>query len=1050
MFSRFFIERPRFAMVISCVLMIAGAMAAFRLPIKQYPDVAPPQIQVHANYPGASAETLANAVAVPLEEAINGVEGMIYMSSTSNNTGDYALTVTFRTGTDIDMALVKVQNRVQQVAPLLPSEVTQRGIATNTSFSNMLGFVALVSPGGTRDELFLLDYASNHVVNVLKRIPGMGNVQVFGSKYSIRVWLDPELLASRGLTAADVAGAILSQNRQASIGAIGASPGGTDNAFVYSLTTKGRLSSVREFEEVILRTTTQGGLVRLKDVARVELGAESYSMRAAIGNSPSAMMSLAQSADANALDVMSATKMAIDELSKNLPEDMEFIIGYDTTDYVRTTIFEIVQTLFLTFSLVVIVCYIFLQDWRVTLVPVVGIPISLMATFTGLALLNFSLNILTLFGLVLVIGALVDNSILVVERVLFVMERDGSNSVEATLQAMEDITGPVVATTLVYLAIFVPVAFMGGITGVIYRQFAVTISFAVMFSMLVALTLSPAMCALLLNDVKPKKRGPLAWFNVMLAKSMRGYVAGAAWIARRMLVTCGLFAIAAASSWWLARITPTSFIPDEDQGAVFAVVQLPEGAVQRRTSEVLTRLVDEGGRIPGVRYVMNIQGYSIMGDSGENVGSLILPLENWAFRKTPETTQTNIRNRVQGMAAAFPEARISVFTPPPIMGLGMAGGLDLRLQSRESNDPVKLAATLWEFIGMIMQYPEFSHAFSSYTADTPHLHIDFDREKAEMFGISIANTFNTLQAYFGTAYINDINIGTQVNKVILQSDWPYRSRGDNIGGIYVGSPAGNQVPLQSFASVRKVLAPRAIPRYNLFPSASITVLMKPGYSTSQGIERIQQLAANLPEGYAYEWSGMTYQEQEASGQVILIIVIALAFGYLFLVAQYESWTVPMAVVLSLPVALLGALIGIVTMKIDISIYTQLGMLLLIGLAGQNAILIVEFAQQQHDVHGVPILQAATRAGRERFRSVLMTAFTTVAGVAPMLFATGAGAASRVHVGTTMFFGMSIATVFGLFIIPGLYVLLQTNRERAKAVIRRLFGRAAQQNGGGEL
>ena len=1040
MFSKFFINRPRFAIVIALVLMIAGVISAYNLPVKQYPNVSPPQVQVHATYPGANAEVLANTVATPLEEAINGVDDMIYMSSTSSNTGRYTLSITFKTGTDSNMALVKVQNRVQQATPLLPSEVTQQGITTNTSYSDTLGFIGLISPNGTRDSLFLTDYAYNHVSNALKRVPGMGDVQVYGARYSIRIWLDPERLASLGLSTANVAAAISSQNKQASIGSIGASPGNTDTPLVYALTTQGRLGSVRDFENIILRTTAEGGLVKLHEVARIELGADSYAMSASLGNAPSAMMALSQGADANALDVMRATKKVIADLEKNLPDDVQFIIGYDSTDYVRATILEIMETLLLTFSLVVLVCYVFLQDWRVTLVPVAAIPVSLLATFIGLAVMGFSINILTLFGLVLVIGTVVDDAIIVVERVLFIMERDKSNSMDATLQAMKDVTGPMTATTLVFLAIFVPVAFSGGITGVIYRQFAVTISFAVVFSLIVALTLSPAMCAHMLNDVRPKKRGPLAWFNRVVSKSTNGYVSGSMWIARKALVTIGFFAVVVAISYGIMKITPTSFIPDEDQGTVFAAVQLPEGASQGRTRAVLNKMTAGVEGIPGVKFVLNIEGFSIMGDSGENVASLILPLENWSLRKTPEKSQQAIVARVREVAATIPEAKINVFTPPAIMGLGMAGGLDLRLQSTMENNPQRLAQVMNELMWKIMQAPEFLYAFSSYTANTPHLNLNIDREKTEMLGVPISTVYSTLQTYFATAYINDINIGTQVNKVQLQSDWTFRNKMDSLDGIYINNTAGNRVPLHSFMTLEKTLAPRAINRYNLFPSAGITVIMKPGFSTGQGIARIEQLASELPTGYSYEWSGMTYQEQQAGGQVLLIIGIALLFGYLFLVAQYESWTVPMGVILSLPVALLGALIGILVMRISLSIYTQLGILLLVGLAAKNAILIIEFAQEQHEVHGLSILDAAAEAGRERFRSVMMTALTCVIGVMPMLVASGAGAASRRHVGTTMFFGMSIATIFGIFLIPGLYVVLQANRERIKAQIKRAFSK----------
>ncbi len=1040
MFSKFFIARPRFAMVIAVVLALAGVIAAFNLPIKQYPDVAPPQVQVHATYPGADAETLANTVAAPLEEAVNGVDDMIYMNSTSSNTGRYTLTVTFKTGTNKDMALVKVQNRVQQATPLLPSEVTAQGVTINASFADTLGFVAMISPGGTRDELFLSDYATNNVSNVLKRVPGMGDVTVFGAKYSIRVWLDPERLASLGLSTADVAAAITSQNKQASIGAIGGSPGNENSPLVYSLTTEGRLGSVRQFEEIILRTTDQGGLVKLKDVSTIELGKDSYTFFAAFNGTPAAMMALAQAADSNALDVMNAAQKVLKQLEKNLPSDTAFLVGYDSTQYVRATILEIVETLALTFSLVVLVCYVFLQDWRVTLVPVAAIPISLLATFTGLAALGFSINILSLFAFVLVIGTVVDDAIIVVERVLYIMERDKVSSVDATVQAMKDVTGPMTATTLVFLAIFVPVAFMGGITGEIYRQFAVTISFAVTFSLVVALTLSPAMCAHLLTDIKPKERGFLGWFNRAVKASTKGYVAGSMWIARKTIVTLGFFGIVVAASYGIMKTTPTAFIPDEDQGAAFAVVQLPEGASQGRTRAVLNKIIPQFREIPGVRYVMNVAGYSILGDSGENVASVIMPFDHWSLRKDPSRSLSNIVAQMRRIGASVPEAQINIFTPPAISGLGIAGGLDVRLQSTLENDPERLARVKDEFIAKISTAPEFLYAFSAYTADTPHINLNIDRAKAEMFGVPISNIFSTLQTYFGTAYINDINIGTQVNKVILQSAWPFRNKLDNIGNIYVRNSSGGNVPIQSVATLNKVLAPRAISRYNLYPAAAITAFIKPGYSTGQGIARIAQLATELPEGYTYEWSGMTYQEEAASGQGFLLIAVALLFGYLFLVAQYESWTVPMGVILSLPVALLGALIGIFVMRISLSIYAQLGILLLVGLAAKNAILIIEFAQEQHEVRGLSIRRAAAIAASERFRSVIMTAFTCVIGVLPMLLASGAGASSRLHVGTTMFFGMSVSTFFGIFLIPGLYVFLQTYRELIKSRLKRLFSR----------
>lgn len=1040
MFAKFFIDRPRFSMVIAIVLMLAGIIAGLNLPIKQYPDVAPPQIEVQATYPGADAETLANAVGIPLEEQINGVDGMIYMNSTSDNTGRYNLTVSFKTGTDPNMALVKVQNRVQQATPLLPAEVTALGVTTSSRFSNTLAFIALVSPNGTRDSLFLSDYASNNIANELKRVPGMGDVQVMGATYSIRVWLDPEKILSVGLTVGDVASAITSQNRQASLGSVGSAPGNTNSPIVYSLTARGRLGTVREFEEIILRTTTQGGLVRLRDVSRIELGNTSYTFESGVNEQPSAIIMLSQSASSNAIDLMNATKKALGDMKKFLPTDTDFLIGYDTTDYVRATIEEILLTLLLTFSLVVFVCYIFLQDWRSTLVPVAAIPISLLATFIGLIMLDFSINILTLFAFVLVIGTVVDDAIIVVERVLYIMERDKINSYDASVQAMKDVTGPMTATTLVFLAIFVPVAFMGGMTGVIYRQFAVTVAFSVTFSLVVAITLSPAMCALLLKDVKPKTRGSLAWFNQFVSKSTRAYVAGSMWIARRTLVTLGFLALAVGLSFIVVNITPTAFVPDEDQGAVFMSIQLPEGASKGRTDEVMTKLVPRVQEVPGVRFAMNVVGFNILGGSGENVGTIIVPLDNWSLRKDSSKSSNSIVGQLRRIAASIPDANINVFTPPPIAGLGIAGGLDIRLQMRLDSDSARLSQVLREFIGALNQSPEFAYAFSNYTADTPHMFLDIDRDKAEMMGVQLSSILGTMQTYFGTAYVNDINIGTQVNKVILQSDWEFRNSPDSVSNVFVPSTRGTMIPIQSFATLSKTLAPRSIAHYNLYPTAAISAVTNQGYSSGQGIARIEQLAATLPEGFTLEYSGQTHQERESGGKIAVIIGIALLFGYLFLVAQYESWSIPLGVILSLPVALLGALIGIFIMKISLSIYSQLGILLLVGLSAKNAILIIEFAKEQHEEHEHPILQAAAIAASERFRSVMMTALTCVIGVMPMLFATGAGAGSRLHVGTTMFFGMGIATGLGIFLIPGLYVFLQTYREKLKALISRAFMR----------
>lgn len=1032
MLAKFFIEHPRFATVISVILMISGLLSAKSLAVAQYPDMAPPEIYVMASYPGADAETLEKTVGIPLEKAINGVDGMVSITSTSNNTGSYTLTASFETGTNPDMALVKVQNRIQQVSSQLPQAVSSNGITCEVSFAGSLGYFAIVSPKRTKNELFLNEYALNNVVTRLKRVPGVGKIDVYGSVYSVRVWLNPERLASVGLGGLDVASAISNQNRQASIGIVGGAPGAQNRSQVYSLTAKGRLKNVKDFEEIIIKSGGEGGLVKLRDVARIELGSEAYNYISTINNSPAAIISISQSAGSNALDVMRGVKEALAEMEISLPEDTAFVTVYDSTEMVTEAIREILMTLLLTFLLVAFVCYLFLQNWKVAMIPVAAIPVSILSAFIGLRAFGFSINTLTLFALILVVGTVVDDAIIVVERVMFIMERDGKNSFAATYQAMQDVSGPMIATTLVFLAMFAPVAFMEGMTGVIYRQFAVTISLSVIFSLIVALTVSPVMCAYILSKKQPQPIKLLELFSKALDSSRDSYVRHSMAIARKPWLTLLLLAAAVAASLTMASTAPKSFIPDEDQGMIDVSIQLPEGATSNRTEAVVHKLAKAIGTVPGVRETMNIVGFNAMDGDGENMASIGVILDHWSKRGEKDKSAKAITERIQEITSGIPEAQINAFASSSVSGVGKASGLEFCLQATAEAEEKEFSKVVSLLIKKLNDSPVIDSAFTTYNANTPLLYLDIDREKAEMLGVSVSAVFDTLQSYFGEAYVNDVNIGSQSNKVILQSDWNFRSMMDDV--LRINVPAGGaSVPIKSFASLKKVLMSRSKSRYNLYPSAYINASAASGFSTGQAMEKAIKLVKELPPGYKLEWYGMTSQEQKAGTQIIWLFFVALLFGYLFLVAQYESWFVPFAVMVSLPVAFFGALLGIMVMRISMSVYAQLGILVLAGLAAKNAILIIEFAQEEHEVRGVPILESAAAAAHERYRAVLMTAFTCVFGVLPMLFATGAGAVSRVHVGTTMCFGMAVSTIFGIFIIPGLYVVLQSVREKLKDI-----------------
>ena len=1046
MISALFIRRPILATVISIIIVLAGLASMFTLPIAQYPDILPPQISVSATYPGASAEVVSATVSSPLEQQINGATGLIYMTSTSGSTGSAGINVTFATGTNPDEALVEVNNRVQEAVPLLPEEVRRLGISVRKSTTNILGVVAMTSPDGRYDEVYVSNYALINVVDEIKRIPGVGNAQLFGGKYyAMRVWLDPKRMTALGLTPNDVATALRSQNVQLPAGRIGSEPLDHPVDFTFTMTTRGRLETPEEFGNVVVRQGADGAIVRVRDIARVELGAQDYSFTARVNGRVGVPIGIFLAPGANALQTMQAIRHRMDELAASFPTGIAYQVPYDTTKFVRISIKEVIETLFIAFALVFCVVYLFLGNWRATLIPTLAVPVSLIGAFAGMKLLGFSINTLTLFGMVLAIGIVVDDAIVVLENVERIMREEKLHAREATLKAMEQVTGPIIAIVLVLVSVFVPVAFITGLAGVMYRQFAITIAVSVTISGFVALTLTPALCSVFLEQAHRQEHGWLQRFNRFFKLETERYTTAVNYLIAHRRLTIGLFLGAILCALLLFRAVPGALVPDEDQGLVIAAAFLPDAASLSRSVAVAQKLDDFSSHDPLVVNSVTLVGFDLLTQSLKtNAVTKFMELRDWSERKSKDQSSASFAMKVMGVGSAIRDAFVLGINMPPIQGLSTTGGFEMFLQSRQNADYKQIAGVAAQLIEAANKDPRVTGVQTRFSANTPQIHLDIDRDKAAQMGVSLTDLFAATQSTFGTLYVNDFNRQGRVFQVVMQAQGDARDRIDALRNVYVRSGSSDLVPLTTLVTPVQETGPENVQRFNGFPAIEIVGNPAPGKSSGAALLAMEETAAKvLPAGYTIAWIGESFQEKEASGTAVIAFGAGILMVFLILSALYERWSLPVAVILAVPFAVFGAAAAVLIRGLTNDIYFQVGLVTLIGLSAKNAILIVEFAA--YNVRdGMAPREAALAAARQRFRPIIMTSLSFIFGMSPLFFSSGAGSAARHSIGTGVIGGMLMATFVATVFIPSFFLWITRGR---RSTVTRAPEPAATPSGG---